>query len=147
MSGNNKLYRREMAPLTCKRSCTERKLWLGGLSLQGTIQVKDSVKTATSHQSSNPEQNLWVSILSEYKNRKCLSCDDWAFMRLLVAEAVGSHVHVDKDMTTQSSNSAAPSFILLNIDCNFSIRIIYFRMITVRIIYLVGFGQRIFHIW
>lgn len=141
MSGNNKLYRRKMAPLTCKRSCTERKLWLGVSVSKAPFKLK--ILSKQRHPTSAPTESKISESLSCRSTRTgsvspvmpelswaCLLLKPWAPMYMLI-----------KTWWHQGSNSAAPSFIILNIDCNFSIRIIYFRIITVKIIYLLALAK------
>lgn len=150
MSGNNKLYQRKMAPLTCKRSCTERKLRLRVSVSKAPFKLKILSKqlhpTCAPAQSKISEslsylvggQELEVSLLWWLSFHELVGC--WSL------ELPPMYMFV-KTWQHQGSNSARSSFILLIIDCNFSIRIICLGMITVKIIYLDGFGQRIFHIW
>lgn len=147
MSGNSKLYQRKMAPLICKRSYTERKLRLRVSVSKAPFKLK--ILSKQLHPTGAPAQSKISESLSCRSTRTgsvspamtelswaCWLLKPWALMYVLI-----------KAWQHQGSNSAEPSFILLHINCNFSIRIICFSMITAKIIYLDGFGQRIFHIW
>lgn len=148
MSGNNKLYQRKMVPLTCKRSCTERKLRLRVSISKAPFKLK--ILSKQLHPTCAPAQSKISESLSCRRTRTesvspamtelSWACWCWSL------ELPAMYMFV-KTWQHQGSNSARSSFILLIIDCNFSIRIICFGMITVKIIYLDGFAQRIFHIW